>query len=337
MTAATLSPSPSNGASAQFEAIAKLSRDLRDASKLLGRKEARYLVDLYYAVQDFRIQAAGQVRASLAQEPEDQEPNRVVGWVFESMRMLEENIKKALGTFAAEYTVGQWLQGLTGIGPVISAGFLAHLNVRGCKTAGHFWRFAGLDPTVTWEKKQKRPWNAKLKVLCYKVGESFVKVQNLDSDVYGKLFAERKRRELQANREGKFAEQATAILQGKKFRQDTDAFAWYSGSLPAAVLDDWEQLDQTRRTARMKQMMGEPGSGQPMLPPAHTHARARRYTVKLFLSHLHHVMHSDYFGIDPPMPYAFEKCPGDHRHYIAPPNWPMDGGKSLRDLLVDEA
>jgi len=331
LEAAPVSPGP-NG-DEMFEVIRKLTRDMRDASKLLGRREARYLTDMYYAIQDFRIQAAGQVRAA----GEDAEPNRVIGWLFDSMKMLEDNIKKSLGTFAAEYTVGRWLQGTTGIGPVISAGLLAHLDVRGCKTAGHFWRFAGLDPTMKWEKKSKRPWNAKLKTLvAFKLGESFVKVQNNDKDVYGKLFAERKRQEITFNREGRFTDHARQALEAKNIGKTTDAYMWYAGCLPAAVLDDWDQLDITQRTARTKKLKGEPGSGQPMLPPAHIHARARRFAVKMFLSHLHHVMYEDYFGHTPPVPYVFEKCPGDHRHYIAPPSWPITGGRSLTELLVDE-
>jgi hypothetical protein len=39
------------------------------------------------------------------------------------------------------------------------------------------------------------------------------------------------------------------------------------------------------------------------LPPAHLHARAKRYAVKLFLSHLHEVWFKDEFGVMPPAPY----------------------------------
>ena len=49
-------------------------------------------------------------------------------------------------------------------------------------------------------------------------------------------------------------------------------------------------------------------------------------------------MYRDFYHDDPPKPYAFEKCPGDHRHYIAPPNWPFEGdGVGLGELLTTEA
>jgi hypothetical protein len=279
-----------------FGELDKLNSDLRDASRLLGRREARYLVDMYYAIQDFRIQAAAQIRSS-----ESEEPDRVLEWVFNSTKRLENNIKNSLGMFAREYNVGQWEQSICGIGPVISAGFLAHLDIRLCKTAGQFWRFAGLDPTCKWEKKTKRPWNAKLKVLCWKLGESFVKVHNNDKDFYGKIYVARKDLELERNARGEFSEQAKAKLESVRIGKDTEAYKHYSDG---------------------------------RLPPGHIHARAKRYAVKLFLSHLHEVMYRDFYDDDPPAPYSFEHSEENHRHYIDPPNYPFDGdGKSLKVLF----
>ena len=51
---------------------------------------------------------------------------------------------------------------------------------------------AGLDPTVTWGKGERRPWNAELKVLCWKLGDSFVKVSNKEGALYGRIYRERK-------------------------------------------------------------------------------------------------------------------------------------------------
>lgn len=277
-----------------MELIRRLDRDLRDASRLLGRKEARYLTDRYYQIQEFRKASAYQVRSA------DAEPNRVLAWVFESMRRMEDNVKRSLGEFTGEYRVGAWLQSLTGIGPVLSAGFLSHLDVRKAPTAGHFWRFAGLDPTVAWGKGQKRPWNARLKVLCFKAEDCFVKFCNHKNDHYGRLYLRRKEYEQARNDRGELADQARAALEKKNFGKETDARKHYEAG---------------------------------KLPPAHVHARAMRWTGKIFLSHLHHVMYVDYYGEEPPVPYAFEKCPGDHRHYVPIPNYPWDKpGKGLADM-----
>ena len=282
--------------SGMWEALEKLNRDLRGASRLLGQREARYLVDSYYQIQNFRIAMSSQIRNAQG------EPNRVLSWFLESMQMLERNIQRALGEFASEYTVGQWAQSICGIGPVISAGFLSHIDIRRAKTVGHIWRFAGLDPSVKWEKKTKRPWNAQLKVLCWKAGESFIKVKSNKNDFYGQYYDSRKKLELERNERGDNKETAAAILEAKKFNKSTEAYKHLSAGF---------------------------------LPPAQLHARARRFAVKLFLSHLHHVMFEDYYHATPPMPYAFEQLPAeDHRHYIDPPKWPMETqGRPICDLL----
>lgn len=171
---------------------------------------------------------------------------------------------------------------------MIAAGLLAHIDITKAPTVGHIWRFAGLDPTVTWAKGQKRPWNASLKVLAWKIGESFVKVSGHDSDFYGHLYLERKAREQAKNEAGAYAEQAAAMLTKKRFRDETGAKKAYE-------------------------------SGK--LPPGHIHARAKRWAVKLFLSHWHHVAYESHYGTLPPKPYILT-IEGGHAHRIDVPNWP---------------
>ncbi len=277
----------------------KLSADLKSASKMLGKAEARFLVNFYYDIQENRIRSDAQVRTHTV----DGNPNRVLDWCATNFRAFEGNIKSALDIFTLEYNVGQWCQSICGIGPVITAGLLAHLDITRAPTYGHFWRFAGLDPTVTWEKKTKRPWNADLKVLCaFKMGESFVKTQNRESDYYGQIYARRKAQEIEMNLALKFQDQATKQLEKKKIGKETECYKSLSVG---------------------------------MLPTAQIHARARRYAVKMFLSHLHHVMFVDYFSRKPMCPYPFEKLGHDPEHYLEPPNWPGDyDGRTLKEMLA---
>lgn len=304
------------------EAILKLRRDVRDAAATLSDREARYLVDAYYTIQEHRIEAQNQVRALTASD----EPNAVLGWLFDQHHTIEREIAKALGDYGDHHTAGQWAKTVTGIGPIIAAGLLAHIDVNKAPTVGHIWRFAGLDPTVKWERGKKRPWNADLKVLCWKAGESFVKVSGrayekpeavsdestafperavphestestkrilLDQpasplDLYAWVFVKRKIQEVERNEAGLFADQAAATLEEKNIGKTTDAYkAYAAGRLPAARI----------------------------------HARAKRYTVKLFLAHYHHVLYESTFGELPPKPYVIEHL--GHVHYIGPPGWPM--------------
>ncbi len=85
------------------------------------------------------------------------------------------------------------------------------------------------------------------------------------------------------NERGDNAEAAARIMTEKKFGADTDAI---------------KHLKAGR------------------LPPAQIDGRARRYAVKLFLSHLHLVWHFVEFGKLPPKPYALGQL--DHGHFEPP-------------------
>ena len=135
-----------------------LAKDLLESSKRMTVDQARFLVDTYYQVQDARIRATAQVRSLVSSE----EPHSLLDWVGDVNEEMEKNIKKALNVYAKHHPLGQWAMSITGIGPVIAAGLLAHIDINKAPTVGHIWRFAGQDPTCKWEKGQKRPWNASL-------------------------------------------------------------------------------------------------------------------------------------------------------------------------------
>lgn len=296
-----------------------LRQDLKAAADSLTISEARYLVDAYYAWQRQRI-GAGNQAAALARSDE---PHQVITWAQQFMEQREADVRAVLDVYTrTEPTgMGRWCRSVCGIGPVIAAGLITHLDITRAPTVGHWWRFAGYDPTVTWEKGQKRPWNASLKVVCYKLGESFVKVQGRKKDVYGRVYAQYKAREGADNEAGRFAEQAERVLATRKIGHDTDAYLWYAGCLTVVDARAVLAADPAKRQALVKQLAGEPLSGQRMLPPAHIHARARRKTVKLFLSALHGAWYRAHYGVEPPLPYVLSHQPGAHTQ-----QWDHDGG-----------
>ena len=270
-----------------LESIQRLTRDLRNAAITLSDREARYLVDAYYASQRDRIRAAHQER-TLAQ---GSEPHDIVSWLSGQRETLENQIRRALAGYAGANPVGVWCQSIVGIGPVITAGLLANIDIKQAPTVGHIWRFAGLDPTDKWNKGEKRPWNGSLKRLCWLIGESFVKVSGNENDVYGKVYKVRKELENERNDALRFSDQAKASLEAKKFGADTEARKHYE---------------------------------QGKLPPARIHLRAERYATKLFLSHLHCVWYWHEFRKPPPKPFVLSLP--NHTHFVAPPNCEMFPG-----------
>lgn len=321
----------------ELETIKKMTRDLTKASATLGKDEARFLVDTYYQVQNFRIATANQVRSIIKSDID--EPHETIAFFGSQFEGLENNIKKALEYYAKSQPLGQWLLSITGIGPVIAAGLMANLDITKAKTAGAFWRFCGLDSTIEWMGKTKSaelvdnivgnkksvtlddvakiciecnwgldqamnyfgnpdnkltktelvkyfsrvPYNKNMKTLMFKIGESFVKVQNNPNDFYGKEFVKRKAYETDKNARLEYKD--IALAKADKVGKSTEAYKYYS---------------------------------EGMLPPAHIHARARRWTVKLFLSHLFDVWYRLEYNAAPPKPFAIEHL--GHAHVIEVPN-----------------
>lgn len=264
------------------EAKLRLTRDLIKAADTMGAKEAIFIVRTFYQLQEYRIMGHNQVRALETLE----NPILLLDWTSYQFEQLEHAMKLALGHYVKHEPegIGQWLLGITGIGPVIAAGLLAYIDIEKAPTTGHIWSYAGLNPNVTWEKKQKCPWNRDLKVLCFKLGESFIKFKGSDKDMYGKYYESYKARIQGMNAEKAYAEQAANILATRNYKKETEAYKAYS---------------------------------QGLLPPGHIHARARRYAVKLFLSHFHDEWYRRHFHTEPPLPYPIAQL--GHAHMIEAP------------------
>lgn len=263
-----------------LDPVSRLSRDIAKAAATLSDDEARFLVDAYYMMQDDRKRAHNQVRA-LA---EGQEPHAVLAWLADQSGTLEKQIARALNVYTDAHPMGNWMRQIVGIGPVISAGLLAHIDIEKAPTVGHIWSFAGLNPLVKWEKGQKRPWNANLKVICWKAGQSFMKFSGRDDCYYGQIYKERKAFEIARNDRGEMKATAENILATRKIGKDTEAYK----SL----------------------IVGK-------LPPGQIDARARRYAVKLFLSHMWEHWYTLHYKKAPPLPYPIAFM--GHTHKIDPP------------------
>ena len=342
-----------------FEALRRLSADLKKAARELTSDDARWLVDEYYTIQDARIRSHAQRRHS----EDEAEPHALIAWIGDHMRRYENDIKLALGAFAESYRVGKWLQSIYGIGPVLSAAVLCHLDIRHAPTVGHWWSFAGLDPNRHWISRKeadvivrdvlkaedvkaptlqtvgsvaiqtgqkpdnllriattkpdktekelsaktlsaavsKRPWNAKLKaVLVYRMGECFVKFQNRADCQYGKLLAFKKAELTAQNEAGKFKDFADRELKER-----------------GASMGHTERIKHWR---------------EGKLAPGHIHDRARRWTIKLFMAHIHRVMHLDFYGKEPPKPYVLTLPNHTHEIVCDIPFDRFSEGKALKEL-----
>ena len=302
-----------------------LSKELLKAGSKLKPSEGRFLVDRYYQLQDDRIKSEGQLRSLYKGEKwadyikeAVKNPATILEWMHTINMQLEEQIKKALKKFAENNFMGKWAMEQCGVGPVLSAGLLVHLEIEQAPTVGHFWSYAGFDPTRKWEKGKKRPFNAKLKTLCFKIGESFVKVKALEQDVYGKIYEKRKALEMSRNEQGLFAEQAKEMA--KKFKANKSvSYNWYAGKVTAEGYKAFLKKKETNSLAK-PDTVGE-GEGIHMLPPGHIHARARRYAVKMLLSDWHEIAYQNHYKKERPLPFAVSQLGHAHVRKAALPKF----------------
>jgi hypothetical protein len=294
--------------------IKRLNKDIRLAAATLGDAEARHLVDAYYIAQENRKRAGAQERTL----EDNEEPASVVEWLYISQKTIEGQIKLTLDAYTEAHMMGSWMRGVYGIGPVISAGLLAHIymgmwcsichgrNEKHCQqrqdnkklkiakhtympeisvpTVGHIYQFAGIagNKQRKWEKNTRRPFNAQLKTLCWKTGQSFMKFSNRQECYYGRIYRERKDYENAQNDAMQLTEEAAKGA--ARVRKTTEAYQYY--------------------------ITGK-------LPPGHIDARARRFAVKIFLSHLHAEWFRRQFKKEPPLPFAIAHL--GHVHIIPPP------------------
>jgi hypothetical protein len=232
----------------------------------LGREHAYQLVRFYMHVQKLRIAANNRAKAL----ERSGRPSRTPVAVAERLFLLERSISQALGAWVRSHPAGQWMLRQHGVGSVLAAALLAQL-LRGPipERVSSWWAYAGLAPDRVHERGRPRTWNATLKVFCYRLADSFVRFHDDPKCYYGQVYAQRKVLEQERNERGEYQSVAKRTLETRDIR-DPETRDWY-----------------------------EKG----MLPPGRIELRARRYAVKLFLAHLHHICYEAAYGKPPPDPY----------------------------------
>ena len=307
------------------EGLAVVDRLNRDTVAALKRahpggvtdSQARFLLDEYYNLQKARIRNGNYIKGlerDAKKTGTDAEPHTILDHFYSTFAVSEENVAKIMTWYIQTHEMSWFFENTLGIGPILSAGLLAFIDIEKCPTVGHIWSFAGLNPEAKWEKGTKRPWNATLKTLVWKIGDSFVKLSGRNDCLYANLYKERKALEWKKNLAGEFVDAANASMEKKKYGKNTDQFAWYTGQCsPEKVAAQLKEKNGSGLV--LSECLGE--GGFPMLSPAHIDARARRYAVKIFLSHLHECWHQQHYGKPAAAPFAISIK--GHAHYIEPP------------------
>lgn len=264
--------------------------------------EIRNAIEIYYDMQDIRIRSGNRKNALIREETKKikamaKETNQSIDdfevevplylqYIEDKFKETENTITKFLTYYAKSNPIGNWLLSITGIGPVIAAGLLSYIDIKKCETAGSIWQYAGWDGSRKMRRKgEKITWNPKFRILCWKIGESFVKNSSRESDIYGHLYLEKKKWYEEKNESGGFSEKAKEELKYKNYDKNSEAYKCYSNG---------------------------------KLPQSHINAMAKRFAVKIFLSHLFELWYEYDRGVKAPKPFVQEHL--GHVHIIKAPN-----------------
>ena len=267
--------------------VDRLTRDVKEGVHGMSRRDARFLVYSYYAFQRTRIRLDNQVRAATADC--DGKPHDTLVFLLAQSKKLERQIALALDHWTRDETdaLSVWTRSISGIGPVLCAGFKASLDITSRDKLGRlpgspaaWYSLAGLVPVPEGEKHNS--YSRQLKTLCWKTGESFVK----RGKFYRAIFEKRRAYEEAKNEAGDYVDQARAALTHRNWVHDNPTrHAYEAGRLPQARI----------------------------------HERCKRYAVKLFVSHYWSQAYLFHYG-EPSkrLPYAIEFLPGHSRVIPAP-------------------
>jgi hypothetical protein len=297
----------------------------------LDTENIRSAVQAYYQIQSMRINIGGKIRAIQQEKSATGNQLTILQWLYNNELGIENELKKALDKWSSGNVVASWCRQILGIGPVIASGLVTYFDIDRANSVSHFYSYSGLndnnDPWLGREKASqmvrkycreekvtnddllalsqdpackrsmaklvkyasdpdkpgtysrsrlisnlaKPPYNADLKVLLWKLGESFVKQSNKPGSLYGRIYKERFLLESQKNESGEYAEQAAQYLSAKSYNKQTESYKAYS---------------------------------QGKLPKAQLYARAKRYALKIFVSHLFEEMYRVRYNAPGPNPYA---------------------------------
>ena len=248
-------------------------------------QEVRLIVDTYYQLQKVRV-ATGNQESAIARgvdAPSHESP--VIAQTKAGLEAVEKEIVKYLDYWRESQPTYPWMRRVYGIGPVLSAGLMAYVDLRKANHPSAIWKYAGLVPFARRERGKKSEWNAQLKLLCYKIGDCFVKFSGRSECFGGSLYRKKKAFYVSKNEAGGFAETCKREIDSGRFSKGTDAYRSYlAGRLPDGRVD----------------------------------LMARRYAVKLFLSAYWQVGRQA-LGLPTHNPWVEEH--GGHADIIRPEQW----------------
>jgi hypothetical protein len=302
----------------------------------LTNGEARCLIANYYQAQELRKRSDMQLR----HQGDKDDHESMLDYFGHAQAVIEGDVKRGLKEFAKASPVGLWMMAQTGVGEVIAAGILAHVDIERAKTAGAIWALAGLDPTQQWISREaadkmvcSQPTDLDVKNLCERTGKKFATVHRFATTDHA------------GNPTSLTKASLAKALSRRPYSPDLKQVCWHAGqcfkrvsgdssSLYGQLYHDHKLLVVSRNergdfaeraktfTTRSPEVRAILKQGK--LPAGNLDQQACNFATKIFLSHVHAVMYWNRYRTAPPKPFAIGIL--GHAHEICIPDTDMFPG-----------
>ena len=332
----------------------RLDRDTaRTTIGEVTREEVRSIVDTFYRLQDNRNRTGNQ-RDALARSGKRR---AVIDWFYAYFEATEKNMEIVLEEYVQSQALGRWVTSIHGIGKILAAGLMAHIDIRKAPTVGAIWRFAGIDPSIV--RLSREDADAIVKENCKGKAPTQEEVAKIANDLNRRFDSVWKQGTEQPKKNAKPEDKVSktvgtvtkkslaAGLAKRPYNDDLKKLMWkvaeqvcskhakseksFYGPLFFQRLayetqkneaGDYADIAAAKLNKVGKNTVSYKAYKEGKLGEQEIKNRARRWTVELFLAHYHHVAHNLELGKNPPNPYAFDIL--GHSKIIGPPNWPME-------------
>lgn len=316
---------------AATELVKSLSRADVLTAAVCNREQAMALVGLYQDIQKLRVGASNKVSAH-ERRVDILADSALIKQLKKELQKVEGQAARGLEAYAEAQPLGKWCLSILGVGPIITAGLLAHIDLTKAPCPSSIWKFAGLlaKEDQRWEKGKKRPYNARLKTLCWLLGECF-KRAGMSSEksaltVVQIAAMKPEERSLYFKRKAAIDSPGGMYVRLCRERKEQEIAKNERGDLSGRAMMLLEEAEVKRRKLSEEQINAW---SEGKLQPVGLDLRAKRFAVKIFLSHFFEVGR-EIMGLNEITPYIFSdhaKRAGlcDHVHRYKAPNWPLEG------------
>lgn len=313
--------------------------DVRLSAASMSRLQARRLLTGYWRAQKGRIGNAEATRGI---------SHPLLDFFNKSFRRMETQMRRAMEIYVDQTIPGRWAIATPGIGPLIASSLIAYIDINKCgDNPQKLWRYAGLDPTASWNTYAEiDPQLAATKLLygrnltdkhinwlCKRFNKKYeILTKRAVKYGHGELTWKSLRSSLATRPWNKDFKTVCYFLgKGIRLKNNTPNFLYgdlyrkrkdYEYAQNAALGYEEQALKIYRETPWIdtseESVCATYRRG--MLPGFHIEHRARKWVTKIFLVHFHQVLYYDKYKEMPQKPYIIRA--GSGHGEILCPNWP---------------